>query len=248
MSLRFFIVLLIALFTFSCTTSENHSHAPQAQNSERPPVVTETMPEHSHDTADPHMKMTELRARNDEDLRGAEEVAAKARRAIEKYKDYKVALRDRFEILLPEVPQTMYHFNKLENYLEAESRFNPERPTSLLYEKNGDGYRLIGVMYTAPAGLSEDELNERVPLSVTQWHQHINICLPRGSDTFRGLIGQGDRFGLTGSIATREECETAGGQFLPRLLGWMVHLYPYESATEQMWSVERQMNSDAVNP
>ena len=29
-------------------------------------------------------------------------------------------------------------------------RLNPDHPTSLLYEKQGDGYKLIGVMYTAP--------------------------------------------------------------------------------------------------
>jgi hypothetical protein len=98
-------------------------------------------------------------------------------------------------------------------------------------------------MYTAPAEMAEDELNERVPLSVTAWHQHVNICLPKGSDTFKGLIGQGSRFGIEGSIATKEECDREGGQFLPRLLGWMVHLYPYEqTVVEEMWSVERQMH------
>jgi hypothetical protein len=235
---RIFIILLLVTLTFSCSspTSEgNHETKTENPNSE-------IIHEHSHEAADPHMRMTALRDPNTEDKQRAEAIAEKARQSIERYKDYRNALRDRFEILLPDVPQKMYHFNKLENYLEAESRFNPERPTSLLYEKTADGYRLIGVMYTAPAGLSEDELNERVPLSVTQWHEHINICLPRGSDTFRGLIEQGDKFGLTGSITTREECDAADGQFLPRLLGWMVHLYPYEQTFEQMWSVERQMN------
>lgn len=136
----------------------------------------------------------------------------------------------------------MYHFNKLANYIEAESHFNPEKPTSLLYEKDSNGYRLIGVIYTAPAGMPEDELDGRVPLSVTQWHEHVNICLPKGSDTFKGLVGQGDKFGLEGSITTKEECGKAGGQFLPRLLGWMIHLYPYEKTPEAMWSVERQMS------
>lgn len=27
--------------------------------------------------------------------------------------------------------------------------FNPEHPTSLLYEKHGEDYKLLGVMYTA---------------------------------------------------------------------------------------------------
>ena len=41
-----------------------------------------------------------------------------------------------------------YHFNNPEYAREAAEHFNPEHPTSLLYEKNGDGYKLIGVMYT----------------------------------------------------------------------------------------------------
>lgn len=241
---------LSLLFAVSCAqqqmTKDDHgTHNPtrESQNKQTSNAAA-NQSSHSNQShaADPHMRMTALREPKPDDKRRAEEIADRARKAIEKYKDYKIALRDGFEILLPEVPQKMYHFNKLANYMEAESRFNPERPTSLLYEKTADGYRLIGVMYTAPAGLPEDELDERVPLSVTQWHEHINICLPKGSDTFKGLIGQGDKFGLEGSITTKEECAQASGQFLPRLLGWMVHLYPYEPTVEEMWSVERQMN------
>ena len=249
MKLKLFALILLAFLAISCTSIAPEDQIPQARtetNQQPVPSAAEDNSNHQmmheHSANDPHMKMTALRSAQAGDEKRAAEIADKARKAIEKYKDYRAALRDGFEILLPQVPQKMYHFNKLENYMEAESRFNPERPTSLLYEKNGNDYRLIGVMYTAPAGMTEDELNERVPLSVTEWHQHINICLPKGGDIFKGLIDQGDRFGIEGSISTREECEKAGGQFLPRLLGWMVHLYPYEKTPEQMWSVERQMN------
>jgi hypothetical protein len=247
-----FITLLMILFAFSCSPPPSR-HQPEPDSvikksnpDAAAPENRESITEHSHDDSDPHMRMTPLRrAPNEDDRRRAEEIANRAGEAIEKYKDYRAALADGFEILLPEVPQNMYHFNKLENYLESESRFNPERPTSLLYEKTSSGgYLLVGVMYTAPAGMSEDELNERVPLSITQWHEHVNICLPKGTDIFRGLIGQGERFGLNGSITTRKECEQAGGQFLPRLLGWMVHLYPYEATVEKMWSIERQMDKN----
>lgn len=236
--------LSLSLFTFSCAQPERHqNHRQSAENQKAETISADAPVADPEIRADPHMRMTRMRQPRAEDKARAVEIAEKARRSIEKYKDYKLALRDGFEILLPEVQQNMYHFNKLANYMEAESRFDPERPTSLLYEKTADGYRLIGVMYTAPAGMPEDDLNERVPLSVTQWHEHVNICLPKGSDTFKGLIGQGDKFGLAGSITTKEECGAAGGQFLPRLLGWMVHLYPYEPTVEQMWAVERQMNS-----
>jgi hypothetical protein len=188
-----------------------------------------------------HMRMTAPRAARAGDEARAAAVAAEARRAIEKYRDYRAALRDGYEILLPHVPQKMYHFNNLSHYAEAERRFDAARPTSLLYEKEGDGYRLIGVMYTAPAGLTEDELDGRVPLSVAAWHQHVNVCLPPG-DPLRNLFGGGPGFGLDGSISTEAGCRQAGGRFYPRLFGWMVHLYPYERTAREMWSVERQMS------
>lgn len=94
-------------------------------------------------------------------------------------------------------------------------------------------------MYTAPPSMTEDELNGRIPLSVAQWHQHVNLCLPpRGQ--IQGLFDTTSRFGVNGSITNKEECERAGGRFFPRLFGWMVHLYPYEQKTTDMWSVERQ--------
>jgi hypothetical protein len=192
----------------------------------------------------PHMHLTAARPARPGDESRAAEVADRARRAVEKYRDYKVALRDGYEILLPDVPQKMYHFNNAARYAEAERHFNVEHPTSLLYEREGEGYGLIGVMYTAPAALAEDELDSRVPLSVAAWHQHVNVCLPEG-DPLRNLFGVGPRFGLEGSITTEVECREAGGHFYPRLFGWMVHLYPYERDAREMWSVERQMGGGA---
>ncbi len=188
----------------------------------------------------PHMKMTAARQARAGDEERAAGVAAAALRAVEKYQDYRAALRDGYEILLPHVPQKMYHFNHPTYYAEAERAFNVERPTSLLYEKSGGGYRLIGVMYTAAAALTEDELDERIPLSVAAWHQHVNVCLPEG-DPLQNLFDVGKEFGLEGSISTEGECREAGGRFHPRLFGWMVHLYPYERTAREQWSAERQM-------
>jgi hypothetical protein len=39
-----------------------------------------------------------------------------------------------------------------------------------------------------------------------------------------------------GSINTREECEAAGGVFLPHVFGWMMHVYPYETDPAKIWS------------
>ena len=98
----------------------------------------------------PHMKMTALRDLKPGDQEKADQVVAAARKVAEKYVDYKVALADGYKIFMPNRPQKQYHFTNYWYAFEAGRRFNPEHPTSLLYEKQGDGYKLIGVMYTAP--------------------------------------------------------------------------------------------------
>ena len=105
----------------------------------------------------PHMKMTALRQPKEGDAKRALQVAEQARTASEKYTDYRKALADSYKIFHPEVPQKMYHFTNYGYALEARFRFNPEHPTSLLYEKHGDGYKLVGVMYTAAKNASESE-------------------------------------------------------------------------------------------
>ncbi len=187
----------------------------------------------------PHMKMTTLRDLKPGDQEKADVVVAAARRAAEKYTDYKIALADGFKIFLPNVPQKQYHFTNYRYAFEAAIQFNPEHPTSLLYEKNGAEYKLIGVMYTAPKNANWNELDERIPLSIAQWHAHINLCMPP-SDRKIEAWGPKAKFGLAGSITTKDACEAAGGKFMPQIFGWMVHVYPFEQKPEDIWSVERQ--------
>ncbi|MGH9554086.1 MAG: hypothetical protein ACRD3W_32205, partial [Terriglobales bacterium] len=110
---------------------------------------------------------------------------------------------------------------------------------SLLYEKTSDGYKLIGVMYTAPKNSNWNDLDQRIPLSVAQWHAHINLCLPP-ADRRSEAWGPHPKFGLAGSITTRADCDAADGKFMPQIFGWMVHVYPLEQKPEDIWSVERQ--------
>src|SRR6266852_260475 len=191
----------------------------------------------------PHMKMTTLRELKPGDQEKADAVVAAARTAVEKYTDYKVALADGFKIFLPKLPQKQYHFTNYRYAFEAAISFNREHPTSLLYEKHGDDYKLIGVMYTAKKDARADELNERIPLSVAQWHAHVNLCLPP-RDKRQEAMPPNAKYGLQGSIATKDACEAAGGRFFPQVFGWMVHVYPYEQKAEDIWSVERQHNLD----
>lgn len=189
----------------------------------------------------PHMKMTTLRSLQPGDQQKAEQVAQAARAVAERYRDYKVALADGYRIFAPKFPQKQYHFTNYRNAFRARRNFDPSRPTSLLYEKHGDDYKLIGVMYTAKKGAREDELNSRIPLSIAQWHAHVNLCVPP-KDRRQEAIPPHARFGLAGSISTKAECEAAGGRFYPQVFGWMVHVYPFEQRPENIWSVERQHN------
>ena len=187
----------------------------------------------------PHMKMTALRQPKPGDAARAQQIVEGARKAAEKYADYHTALNDGFKIFHPEIPQKMYHFTSLKYGWESRRELNPEHPTSLLYEKHGDDYKLIGVMYTAPKRLSEDQLDERVPLSVAQWHEHVNFCVPPLGH-LREMKNPNPQFGFRGSIATQEACDAAGGTFLPVVFNWMVHVYPFEKDQASIWSVERQ--------
>jgi hypothetical protein len=181
-----------------------------------------------------HMFMTALRPENPADDARAAATVVTLRNAIEKYKDYKVALADGFQIFHPEAPQQHYHFTNYRYAFEAIFTFNPEHPTSLLYKKTPNGYELEGAMFTARKKATEDELNERVPLSVARWHKHVNICLPpKGAQPRQASLRD---FGFGGSIATEDACNRAGGRWVPQIFNWMVHVYPYETDPQKIWA------------
>ena len=128
-----------------------------------------------------HMHMTTLRPANSADQQRANEIVDKLRAGMEKYRDYHVALNEGYKIFLPRIPQNEYHFTNYTNgFLEAFT-FDPARPTSLLYKKTYTGYEFVGAMYTMPKRAKEEQLNERVPLSVATWHcTQICACRKKG--------------------------------------------------------------------
>ena len=88
-------------------------------------------------------------------------------------------------------------------------------------------------MYTASRLSDEDDLDQRIPLSVARWHQHVNICLPaRGAER----TADWTLFGPRGSITTEAQCDEAGGRWRAHLFGWMIHVYPFESETARIWT------------
>lgn len=219
---------------------------------------------HNGDMMPGHMEMTSLRPMRPGDKQRAAAIVAAARKAADPYKDYKKALADGYTIFLPEVKQDVYHFTNQAHAFHNTMDFDASRPTSLLYEKvaakagGTPGYKLVGVMYTAPFEVSEQELDRRVPLSIARWHLHTNLCLPPGSDVgdqdIEGseYVGKDAKFGLLGSITTGAACRAAGGKFLPYIFGWMVHVYPYETDPAKVWASGMDdphgMGHDAMAP
>ncbi len=185
-----------------------------------------------------HMFMTTLRPRQPGDQQKADSIVVAARAAMAPYTDYRKALADGYRIFLPDIPQPQYHFTNYDYAKAARSAFDPSKPTSLLYKKTPDGgYQLIGAMYTAAVDADESELNSRIPLSIARWHQHINFCTAP-PDQKALYFGPNAKFGLLGSIISKEDCEAAGGEFYPHLFGWMVHVYPNETDPKLIWSTD----------
>ena len=203
------------------------------KNPDAAKAANDAMSDHDMDMS-AHMYMTALRPANVTDEKRAAEIVAQLRPAIEKYKDYRAALADGFQIFMPNIPQPHYHFTNYGYAMETNFVFNPAHPTSLLYKKTKDGYELEGAMYTARKLATEDDLNARVPLSVARWHKHTNLCLPPKGASLQNVNFK--EFGLRGSIVTEEACEQAGGRWFPQIFGWMVHVYPYETDPAKIWA------------
>ena len=241
---RAFLCIGFSLLALLLYAQHDHQHQDQSAAQNDLTATTQAMSQghhhEDHDHMGAHMHMSTLRDPQPGDQEKAQQVVDQARQALEKYRDSNAALADGYKIFLPNIPQKMYHFTSWQSAMGAAFVFDPAKPTSLLYEKHGNDYKLIGAMYTAPVPFSEDQLNGRIPLSMAQWHQHVNMCkAPKGREI--EMVTRNSKFGLQGSIATREECEAAGGTFMPHVFGWMVHMYPWEKTPDDIWSVERQL-------
>ena len=182
---------------------------------------------------DPHLRLTPLRAPALGDSARAAQILATMRSELARYSDVRVAQADGFRQYIPAGGAPVQHFTKLRWAFRSRNGLDPARPTSLLYERVADGsLRLVGAMFTAPPNTSEAELDERLPLSMTRWHQHINWCLPGGSlaearRRWRETKDGKPVFGPKSPIATEAACQAVGGRFRPRLLGWMVHVMAF---------------------
>jgi len=197
-----------------------------------------------------HMQMTPRLELTAADSIRAVGLVGTLRSSIDKYKDVRVAVDDGYRQFAPQIRnQKVYHFTHYGRAFRNALRFDATKPTSLLYTKNASGsFVLVGAMYTAPARTSNEKLNERVPLSVARWHKHVNWCLPPKKDQERWLETRNGRpvFGPLG-VATREECESAGGRFREQVFGWMVHANVFASDDPRViWGDDHQMAGDEM--
>lgn len=187
-----------------------------------------------------HMYVTPLRPPQPGDEQKAKAVVAAVAAAIEKYKDYKKAIADGYVQGNPEVKQFQYHFNNDAYAHIADQQFDPGKPTSLLYISTPtQQFKLEGVMFTTRPNATEDDLNQRIPLSVAHWHKHINFC-GAPADKVKEYFGDHPKFGMFGSIHTKAACDAEHGTFMPTVFTWMIHIFPYESDPAQVFS----MNDD----
>jgi hypothetical protein len=227
--------ILACMLALSCGPKEEEGVAPGEQHDEHTAVAAENVMAGPMD-ADPHLRLTALRAPSAADSARGAEILAVMRRELDRYRDIRVARADGFRQYIPGGAAPIQHYTKIRWAFRSRRELDPARPTSLLYSlDSGGNLVLVGAMFTAPPATGEDELNARLPLSLTRWHQHINWCLPplRQRERWRETKDGKPVFGPHSPIATAEACSAVGGRFHERLLGWMAHVMAF--ADENPW-------------
>ena len=175
-----------------------------------------------------HMRMAERRVATAADSARARDIVTTSRAALARYTDVAVAEREGYVKFLPWLEdQDVYHYNNIQNVFSSISVFDATKPSSLLYRKENGMLVLIGAMYTALPGSTPSDLDARLPLGVAHWHEHVNFCGPKTQDARNTKQIDGAEVARWLAISTREGCDAAGGRFVPRLFGWMAHVYMF---------------------
>jgi len=175
-----------------------------------------------------HMRMAPTRAATAADSTRAAQIVATARAALAKYSDVKVAEQEGYVKFLPWLEeQSIYHYNNIGNVLATFGAFDPTKPVSLLYKKDDKGtMKLVGAMYSAVPSATPADLDARLPTSIAHWHEHVDFCGPTVESVRAGDVKvDGPSTARWLKITTPEACAAAGGRFVPRIFGWMAHVY-----------------------
>ncbi len=181
-----------------------------------------------------HMRLTPARVPTHADSVRATRVVAELKQAIGRYQDTAAAVAAGYEMFLPNVKdQRVFHFTNNKRALLAAFHFDPAKPTSLLYKRGADGrLHLVGAMYTMPKNVSLSRLDDRVPLSIARWHEHVNWCVPKKAEQSRWSETKDGKpvFGPESPIATKAACDAVRGEFHPNVFGWMLHANVFEGS------------------
>jgi len=220
-------IALILAISGRLSAQQVHDHAAPAGSASTAPTKKSAVADWKTKAMASHMAYSASRPLTASDSARAAHVMNELRQAVAKYQDVKVAEADGYKMFAPQIEnQPQYHFTRARNAVRNSFGFDAARPTSLLYKRNARGdLVLTGAMYTASKRTSEEELDKRVPLSVARWHRHVNWCIPNRSDKDRWSEELKDGrpvFGPLG-VATKAECDAAGGRFIEQAFGWMVH-------------------------
>ena len=190
---------------------------------------------------DPQTLMTRLTRPEPGDRQQADRILETARRALRPYHDVAAAERAGYRSFPPNPGPDLRVIHYVNPDIKEDRGVDYDRPGSLLYERDGrGGLRLLGAMYTAPVSADLDELDRRVPLSVTQWHLHQNVCVPRpiwDEDEWARTTRDGQPvYGPGGSVVTEAACSRVGGRFLPTVFGWMAHVNAFADDPADVWN------------
>jgi len=176
-----------------------------------------------------HMRMTALRPGRAGDAARGKTIVDAARGVIARYPDVASAERAGYRKYLPGVELPVEHYVDGARFAaEERGEFDSSRPSALIFERDGSTLRATGVMYVATATATPAQLDAAVPLSLTRWHRHVDLCFPPNASIEEAVRPNG-RFGFAGSIDTAAACRAAGGLWVPALYGWMVHVWPLRS-------------------
>jgi len=163
------------------------------------------------------------------DAERATEILAAADAVLSRYRDVETAVRDGYKPFFPtgrmgeEIHYTNYRYRRKEQL-----KVDYTRPGSILYKRTAEGLKAVGVMYTAPADDTPEQLNAIAPLSIATWHRHVDFCGGPRNLPASEQFGPNARFGPQGSIHTEEACLAAQGLWIPVVFNWMTHVYPNE--------------------
>jgi hypothetical protein len=198
---------------------------------------------------DGHMEMTLHAPERPGDRGRADAIVAAARQVMADHPTVEAAEKAGFKKFLPAIPLSIEHYTNRSYAVEAWlGHFDPMHPTSLIFKRDGNSLQIVGVMYTASNSADRDELNARVPLSFGTWHRHVDFCKAPVGTALADRFGPDARFGFAGSIHTKAACDAAGGTFIPRVFGWMVHVWPNEKTDASVWAVDAHHSMDGMAP